>query len=149
MHPVEDVGISPWPVDVVEFGIDTYGHRKQVDVKQLYNQAPQTAWVSWSSSCSSSWREDAGVRTSSRQSPWALRTHGWAEWRRSFAMVWGTWGQYVAVCLRLQLTPHTQPTSTLSNKVWEVYVYREVCSFRSLNLVIMFLLTSACIWVYN
>ena len=46
VHPVEDVGISPWPVDVVEFGRDAYAHRKQVDVKQLYNQVPQTTWVS-------------------------------------------------------------------------------------------------------
>ena len=46
MHPVEDVGISPWPVDVFEFGADAYAHRNQVDVKQLYNQVPQTDWVS-------------------------------------------------------------------------------------------------------
>ena len=76
MHPVEDIGISPWPVDVVEFGADAYAQRKQVDVKQLYNQVQQTAWVS-----SSEWvrvavgvseGQDAGVRTSSRQRPWAL-----------------------------------------------------------------------------
>ena len=46
VHPVEDIGISPWPVDVVEFGADAYGHWKQVDVRQLYNQVPQTPWVS-------------------------------------------------------------------------------------------------------
>ena len=45
VHPVEDIGISPWPVDVVEFGADAYAHRKQVGVKQLYNQVPPTAWV--------------------------------------------------------------------------------------------------------
>ena len=45
MHPVEDIGISPWPVDVA----DAYAHRKQVYVRQLYNQVPQTAWVSRSS----------------------------------------------------------------------------------------------------
>ena len=33
-------------MDVVEFGADTYAHMKQVYVKQLYNQVPQTAWVS-------------------------------------------------------------------------------------------------------
>ena len=37
VHPVEDVGISPWPVDMVEFGADAYAHRTQVDVKELYN----------------------------------------------------------------------------------------------------------------
>ena len=52
-----------------------------------------------------------------------------AEWGRRAAMVRGTWGKYVAVCLRLQLTSHTQETSTLLNKVWEVYFYKEACSF--------------------
>ena len=42
---VEDIRISPWPVYVVEFGADTYAYRKQVDVRQLYNQVPLTAWV--------------------------------------------------------------------------------------------------------
>ena len=37
VHPVEDIGISPWPVDVVEFGADAYAHRKQLYIKQLYN----------------------------------------------------------------------------------------------------------------
>ena len=52
-----------------------------------------------------------------------------SECEGSAAMVIGTWGQYVAVCLRLQLTSHKQPTLTLSNKVWDVYIYKEVCSF--------------------
>ena len=34
---------------------DGYAHRKQVEVKQKYNQVPQTVWVS------SSWREDASI----------------------------------------------------------------------------------------
>ena len=62
MHPVENIRISPWPVDVVEFGDDAYAHRKQVYVRQLYNQLPQTAWVS--SSSISSWGQDAHVRAS-------------------------------------------------------------------------------------
>ena len=45
MYPVEDVGLSLWPVDVVEFGADVYAHGKQVDIKQLYNQVPQMAWI--------------------------------------------------------------------------------------------------------
>ena len=49
VHPGEDIGISPWPVDVVEFGADAYADRKQVEVKKFYNQVPQTAWVSTSS----------------------------------------------------------------------------------------------------
>ena len=50
-------------------------HWKQMDVKQLYNQVPQTAWVGCSSSCSSvSVAVAHGVRTSSRRRAWALRT---------------------------------------------------------------------------
>ena len=62
-------------------------HKKQVDVKQLYNRMPQTDWVSWSSrqaefssSCSHSssfsrsWGQDGVVRASARQRVWALRT---------------------------------------------------------------------------
>ena len=70
-------------------------------------------------------------------------THGWAaqlRWRRSAAVVARrTLGQYVTVCLRLQLTTHTLATSTLSNKVWEVYFYKEVRSFvRSLKSSLLF-----------
>ena len=131
MHPVGDVGISPWPVDVVEFGVDAYAHRKQVGVKQLYNQVPQTAWVSWSSSCSSSWRKVPEWEPVPDRGLGSLGPTGAAqpECKRSAAMVRGTWGRYVAVCLHLQLTSHTQETPTLLNKVWEVYLYKEVCSF--------------------
>ena len=45
LHPAEYIGILLWRVDVVEFVADAYAHRKLVDVKQLYNQMPQTAWV--------------------------------------------------------------------------------------------------------
>ena len=58
-------------------------------------------------------------------------THGWAaqpECERSAATVRRTWGQYVAVCLRLQLTSHTQPTSTLSRiKCCERYILIKKC----------------------
>ena len=46
VHPIEDIGILSWSVDVVEFGEDAYAHRKLVDFKQLYNQVPLTIWVS-------------------------------------------------------------------------------------------------------
>ena len=87
VNPVEDIRISPWPVDMVEFRADMYVHRKQVDVKLLYNLVPRTAWVSWSlrqaefrSSCSHSsssnrsWGQDAVVGASGRQRAWAHRT---------------------------------------------------------------------------
>ena len=122
VHPVEDVGISPWPVDVVEIGADAYAHRKHVGVKQLYNQVPRTAWVSWSSK--QSIRVAVGVRVPvavgemipAEWEPALDRglglsvTYDWAaqpECEKSAAMVRRTLGQYVAVCPRLQLTSQT------------------------------------------
>ena len=58
-------------------------------------------------------------------------THGWAAQPRSgrsAAMVARrTLGQYVAVCLRLQLTSHIQPTSTLSRIKCERYIFLKKC----------------------
>ena len=80
-----------------------------------------------------SWGQDASVRISLQtEGLQPSVTHGWAaqpEYGRSTAMVRRTWDQYVAVSTCLQLTLHTQPTSNLSNKVWEVYFYKDVCSF--------------------
>ena len=119
MHPVEDIGISPWPVEVVEFDADAYAHRKQVDVRKLYNQVPQTAWVSL-------FELQLQLESVRDKMPeWEPApgrglehsvTHGWAaqaKCERSAAMVRGTLGQYVVVYPRLQLTSHTQETSTL------------------------------------
>ena len=57
-------------------------------------------------------------------------THGWAAQpgcERSAAIVRRTLGQYVAVCLRLQLTCHTQPTSALSRIKNESYIFIMKC----------------------
>ena len=57
-------------------------------------------------------------------------THGWAaqpEYERSAAMVRRTLGQYVAVCPCLQLTSHTQPTSTLLRIKCERYIFIKKC----------------------
>ena len=59
-----------------------------------------------------------------------LVNHGWAalpECERSAAIVRRTWGQYVAVCPRLQLTSHTQETSTLSRIKCERYIFIKKC----------------------
>ena len=72
------------------------------------------------------------MRTSSGQRAWDLRTHGWAaqsECERSATMVRGTWGQYVAVSLSPTHLSHTRNINPFENKVWEVYFYKEVCSF--------------------
>ena len=111
---------------------DANAHRKQVNVGQLYNQVPQTAWVS----CSSSWSwSQLGTRCrieSQRQTECfgPSVTHGWAahpECGRSAAMVRITWGQYVSVCPRLPLTSHTQPTLTLSRIKCERYIFIKKC----------------------
>ena len=124
MHPVKDIGISPSPVDMVELGADAYTHRKQVGVKQLYNQVPQTTWVQSQSVVDKmpNWKLAADRRLGPSV------PHSWAaqpRWERSAARVRRTLGQYVAVCLHLQPSSHTQPTSTLLNKVWEAYFYKE------------------------
>ena len=82
-------------------------------VRKLYNQEPEAVRASWS---------HLGKRCrseSQRATP--------AKMRKKCCYVQKNLGQYVAVCLRLQLTSHIQPTSTLSDKVWEVYFYTEVC----------------------
>ena len=75
--------ISEYHLDLWTGGIQCRcdAHRKQVEVKQLYNPVPQRVWVSWSSrqaefssSSSRSWGQDTVVRASARQRTWALRT---------------------------------------------------------------------------
>ena len=120
-----------WPVDMVEFGAGSYALKKQVDVKQLYNQMPLTAWVSQFEfesvrvpvlvAVGVSWGRDADWESAADGGLWALsdpRLSSPARMRKK-----GCYGQknFVAVSLRLRLTSHTQPTPTLSNKVWEVY----------------------------
>ena len=105
--------------------------QKQVGVSQLYNQVPQTAWVS------SSWSwSQLGDRMPAWESACRLRACGphWPtveqpqpRWGRSAAMARRTLGQYVAVCPRLQLTSHTQPTSTLSRIKCESYIFIKKC----------------------
>ena len=90
----------------------------------------QTAWVSWS------WSQ-LGTRCrieSQRQIEGfgASVTRGWAtpaKMRKKCCYCQKNLGQYVAVCPRLQLTCHTQLTSTLSRIKCEIYFYKEVCSF--------------------
>ena len=106
-------------------------HKKQVDVKQLYNLMPQTAWVSWSQFVwvrvvlwgSENQLEIEGLDP---QDPgWAAQQNG----KRSTAMTRGTWGQYVAVCSVSNAPLTHNPFATLSNKVWEVYFSKELCSY--------------------
>ena len=106
--------------------------RKQVDVRQLYNQVPQTVWVSSRSSCSWSQLGTRWPRENQRQTEGfgPSVTHGWPRQprcERSAAMIRRTLGQYVAVWPRLQLTYHTQPTSTLSRIMWVRCIFIKKC----------------------
>ena len=86
-------------------------------------------------------------------------THGWAaqpECERSAAMVARrTLGQFVAVCPRLQLTSHTQPTSTLSRIKCERYIFIKKCvrSFIEVRhyvwLCSAYICICICVWLYN
>ena len=84
-------------------------------------------------------------------------THGWAaplRWGRSAAMVARrTLDQYVAVCLRLLLTSHTQPTSTLSRIKCETYIVIKKCvrSFIEVRIfdLTMFPLIFIYMYMYN
>ena len=109
-------------------------HKKQVEVKQLYNPVPQTVSVSWSQLEFELQFE--AVRTSSRQ-----RACG-SQWppveqpsriRKKCCYSQRNLGSICCSLLRLQLTSHTQPFhnpfATLSNKEWEVYFFKAVCSF--------------------
>ena len=69
-----------------------------------------------------------------------------AEWERSAAKDRGTWGQYVAVCLVSNSPLTHNPFATISNKVWEVYFSKEVCSF---VIIVDFVSACICVWLYT
>ena len=71
------------------------------------------------------------VRTSSDIGLGPSVTNGWAaqpNCEKSAAMVRRTWGQYVAVCPISNSLSHSR-NITLSRIKWEVYFYKEMCSF--------------------
>ena len=105
-------------------------------VRQLYKQVPEAVWASWSqlgTRCrSESQRQTEGFGP--------LVTHGWATpakmWKKC---CYGqkNLGQYVAVCPRLQLTSHTQPTSTLSRIKCERYIFIKKCVHSFIEVIII------------
>ena len=117
-------------------------YKKLVDVKQLYNRVPRTAWVSWSqlvgvscswsSSCSSRQWEPAPDRELAALSD--PRLSGPAEWGRGAAIIQRNLGSIC--CSLFPSQTHlshiilSQPfRNPFENKVWEVYFSKEVCSF--------------------
>ena len=114
-------------------------HRKQVNVKQLYNRVPKRFELvgvscSWSSSWSSRQWDPAPDRGPAALSdPWLSSL---AEWERSAAPDRGTWGQYVAVC-SVSNSPLTHnPFATLSRIKCERYIFLKKCVRSSLLLVL-------------
>ena len=103
---------------------------------------PQTAWVS-SSWCWSylgdkmpAWESACRLRACGAQ--WPMVEQLQPRWGTSAAMVRRTLGQYVAVSPRLQLTSHTQPTSTLSRIKCERYYFIKKWVRSFIEVVIMF-----------
>ena len=89
---------------------------------------PETVRASWSqlgTRCrSESQRQTEGFGPSV--------THCWAtpaKMRKKCCYGQKNLGQYVVVCPCLQLTSHGQEIHPFENKVWEIYFYKEVCSF--------------------
>ena len=140
VHPVEDIGISPWPVDMVEFSADVYVHWKQVGIKQLYNRMPQTAWVSQFELQLQ--LESVGTRCQCEnqladRGPAALRDpqlSSPAKMRKKCCYGQRNFG---SICSSLSMSPthsshitNINPFATLSRIKCERYIfYKEVCSF--------------------
>ena len=139
-------------MDVVEFVADAFAHRKQVHVKKLYNQVPQTAWV-----CSARVAVAVGVRDRqtviSGQFELKFQSHleigcprsenqlqtegpGWAaqqneeeELRWSEELGVNMWQSLSVSNSPLTHNQHQPFRNPFENKVWEVYFSKEVCSF--------------------
>ena len=149
MHPVKDIGISPWPVDVVEFGADAYAHRKQVDVKKLYNQVPQTVWVSHFEpvGVGVSWGQYASMGISLQTE--SLRpsvTHGWATPAKMKKCCYGQ-ENLGSICGSLSLYPihlshitNINPFATLSRIKCKWYIFIKKC-------VRSFIEVRRCVWL--
>ena len=133
VHPVENIGISPWPVDVVEFG---------ADVKQLYDQVPQTAWVGWSQFEAVPVQFQSQLKSVGDKMPnWEPApdrglgpsvTHGWAAQPRR-----GRYGReknFGSICSSLSPSPshlshitNINPFATLSRIKCERYIFIKKC----------------------
>ena len=124
--------------------------RKQVDIKQKYNQDGDGLSQSELESVEG---QDTSVRIGCRLrdccSQWPTVKQPQPRWgivRR--AIVRRTLGQYVVVCPRLQLTSHTQPTSTHSRIKCERYIFIKKC-VRSSLLLTMFPLIFVYVYSYT
>ena len=122
--------------------------RKKAFVRQLY-QVPEAVRSSWSqleTRCrSESQRQTEGFGPS--------LTHSWAtpaQMRKKCCYGHKNLGQYVPVCPHLQLTSHTQETSTLSRIKCERYIFikKSVRSFLEVVIIVDNVSAHICIFVY-
>ena len=99
-----------------------------------------------------SWGQDASMRANGRRRAlgpqWPTVEQPQLRWGRSAAMVRRTWGQYVAVCPRFQLTSLTQPKSTFSRIKCERYIFIKKCVRSFIEVVIIVDYVSAYICLF-
>ena len=135
VHPVEDITLTGW------IRCNCGAHKKHVVVKQFYNRVPQTAWVSWS------WGQFVGVRGSENHIEKPSRMRKKCCYNTEELGV--NMLQSVPSPTHLSNTTFSQPFATLSNKVWEVYFSKEVCSF---VIIVDYVSVYSCIcimWLYS
>ena len=157
---------------MIEFGADAYAHRKQVGVKQLYNQVLQTAWLVSLSQfeaefelqlqlefelqfSSNQFKLQLGTRccSESQHQTEGLRPLGPTVEQPSRMRKKCCYGQrnLGSICGSLSPSPthlshitNINPFATLSRTKCERYIFIKK-RVRSFIEVVMFLLTSACI----
>ena len=98
-----------------------------MDVKQRYNQDTDGLSQLELESVGTRCRSESQRQTEGFGPQWPMVEQPQPRWERSAAMIRRTLGQYVPVCPRLQLTSHTQPTSTLSRIKCERYIFIKKC----------------------
>ena len=104
-------------------------------VNKRKNSGSRWAWYNYITRCGSSELESVGDKMpawepAADRGLWALsnpQLSNPAKMRKKCCYGQKNLGQYVAVCPRLQLTSHTQPTSTLSRIKCERYIFIKKC----------------------
>ena len=137
MHPVEDIGISPWPVDVVEFG-DGGRCVRQNYITRCHRRlrlvaVPVAVGVSWG--------QDASIRISLQtEGLWPSVTHGWATPAKTRKKCCYGQKNFGSICSSLSPSPtHLSHTTniTLSRIKCERYIFIKKCVHSFIEFVIM------------
>ena len=98
-------------------------------VRQLYNQVPEAVRACWN-------QLGLRCRRESQQQTEGFGpsvTHGWATPAKMRTKCYYVQKNFGSICSSLSPSPshfsHTTNINPFENKVWEVYFYKEVCSF--------------------